>query len=136
MARKLFSQILTEIRDAHEDDRGLVLQNNDTPMLRQLIQAGLDPTIKFDVQIPVYRENTETDGYASNNLYVESRRLYIFLESNKSVTPSRKSALLAQLLESIDPSDCVALLEVINKDLAKYGLTREIVNDVFPGLIK
>ena len=136
MARKLFSQILNEIREAADEDKSIVLQTNDTLMLRQLLMAALDPKVKFDVEIPAYRENTETDGYSSNNLYVEYRRLYIFLDTYKNVTPQRKKVLLAQVLESIDASDAVALCDVIQKDLSKYGLTKEIVNEAFPNLIK
>lgn len=134
--RKLFSQILTEVTEAHDDDKALVLQNNDTPMLRQLLGAALNPNIKFDVEIPSFRENTETDGYSANSLHVEFRRLYIFMETCKTVSAARKKTLLAQILESIDISDAPCLIDVIKKDLSKYGLTKEIVNEAFPDLIK
>ena len=135
MSRKLFSQILNEVREAADEDKSIILQTNDTLMLRQLLMAALDPSLKFDVEIPAYRENKETDGYSSNNLYVEHRRLYIFLDSYKNVTPQRKKTLLVQVLESIDVSDAAALCDVINKNLGKYGLTKEIVNEAFPNLI-
>jgi hypothetical protein len=134
--RKLFSQILNEVQQAHEDDKALVLQMNDNTMVRQLLLAALDPKVKFDVEIPTYRENTETDGYSANSLYVEFRRLYIFMEGYKQVGPTRKSALLAQILESIDVSDAPCLIDVLKKDMSKYGLTKEIVNEAFPELIK
>ena len=134
--RKLFSQILTEVAEAEPEDKALVLQQNDNIMVRQLLAAALDPVIKFDVKIPTYRENTETDGYSSNSLYVEYRRLYIFMDTYRQVTPSRKSALLAQVLESIDVSDAPCLIDVIQQDLSKYGITKEVVNEAFPGLIK
>ena len=136
MARKLFSQILTEVQEAHDEDKPIVLQTNDTPMLRQLLILALDPTYVFDVEIPSYRENTETDGFSSNNLYVEYRRMYIFLDTYKKIAPARKAVLLVQILESIDVSDAPCLIDVIKKDLSKYGMTKEIVNQAFPGLIK
>ena len=137
MARKLFSQILIDVKEApaHED-KVMVLQNNTTPMLRQLLLMAFDPTVVFDVPIPSYKENTETDGYSSNNLYVEFKRMYIFLNTYTKISPTRKSILLAQILESIDVSDAPCLIDVIKKDLSMYGLTKEIVNDAFPGLIK
>jgi hypothetical protein len=134
--RKLFSQILDEVLKAPVEDRALILQNNDTPMLRQLLTAAFDPSIVFDVKIPEYRDNTETDGYSANSLYVEHRRLYIFTESHTQIAPKRKAVLLAQILESIDVSDAPCLVDVIKKDLAKYGLSKEIVNQAFPYLIK
>lgn len=137
MSRKLFSEILSDVAQAATpEEKVAVLQQNNTLPLRQVLAAALDPTVKFDVQIPSYRENEETDGYAANTLYVEYRRLYIFTETYKNVSPQRKTALLAQILESIDRSDALVLIDIINKDVSKYGLTTEIVNTAFPGLIK
>ena len=135
--RKLFSEILKDVTDAPEvEDKVMVLQTNNSLMLRQLLAAALDPAIKFNVEVPSYRENLEEDGYASNSLYVEVRRLYLFLETYRDINPKRKAALLGQILEAIDRSDAVCLIDVIHKDLSKYGLTKEIVNAAFPGLIK
>jgi hypothetical protein len=136
MARKLFSQILTEVQEAADEDKSIVLQQNDNVMVRQLLLATFDPTVVFDVPIPEFRENTETDGYSANNLYVEYKRLYIFMDSYKKIPLVRKSVLLAQILESIDVSDAPWLIQVIKKDLSATGLTKEIVNEAFPGLIK
>ena len=57
------------------------------------------------------------------------------MESYK-LSPQRKTALLGQILEAIDTSDALALMDVIKKDLSKYGVTTDIVNKAFPGLIK
>lgn len=136
MSRKLFSQILADVENADIADRPSILKEHETPILRQLLLAAFDPTVIFDVEIPQYRTNSETDGYASNNLNVEAKRLYIFMDTYTAVSAKRKTALLAQVLESIDVSDAVALIDVINKDLQKYGLDETIVNKAFPGLIK
>lgn len=136
MSKILFSTILDQIKNSQTiADKALILQNNNSPMLRQLLMAGLDPKYNFDVILPSYRENKETDGYASNSLHIEYRRLYIFLDGYTQVTPKRKTALLCQILESIDNSDTLVLIDVIKKDLSKYGLSAEVVNTAFPGLI-
>jgi hypothetical protein len=135
--RKMFSEILKEISEAPDlEDKVMILQSNNQPVIRQLLLAALDPNVKFDVVIPSYKENDEPDGYASNTLFIEHRRLYIFMDSYKTVSPQRKTALLQQILESIDPSDAVALIAVLKKDLSGYGVTKEVVNAAFPGLVK
>lgn len=134
--RKLFSQILNDVKEAAPEDKAIQLKLNETGMLRQLLLSVFDPNCKYDVIIPTFRINQEVDGYSSNNLYVEFRRMYIFLDSYNKVSPKRKSGLLAQILESIDPADAEALIMVIKKDLSEYGLTKEIVNEAFPGLVK
>jgi hypothetical protein len=136
--RKLFAEMLKAVAQAETlQEKVMILRShpNDV-MVRKLLLAGLDPSVKFDVEIPSYKENAEDDGYASNSLFVEYRRLYIFLESYKEVRAARKKAILEQILESIDPSDAVALVDVLKKDLSKYGMTKEIANAAFPGLIR
>ena len=135
--RKLFSEVLKEVSEAPTaEDKVMILRSNNSIKLRQLLALALDPQYKFDVVVPSYRENDEPDGYASNTLDVECRRLYIFLDSYTMVRPERKSVLLSQILEAIDRSDAVALIDVINKDLSKYGITKELANAAFPGLVK
>lgn len=134
--RKLFSQILEEIKlTDNEAEKIDTLRINNSLPLRQLLCAAFDPTITFDVKIESYKENEETDGYATNNLFVEAKRLYIFMDSY-NLSPQRKSVLLIQILESIDRSDAIAFIDVLNKDLGKYGLTVDVINQAFPGLIK
>jgi hypothetical protein len=135
--RKLFAELLTAVGEAPtlQEKVTLLRSHPNDVMVRKLLLAALDPNVKFDVEVPSYKENTEEDGYASNSLFVEYRRLYVFLDSYKDVRPARKKAILEQILESIDPSDAVALVDVLNKDLSKYGITKEIVNAAFPGLV-
>lgn len=138
MARKLFSQILKATQSVStNENKAMILRQNDNPVLRALLQDAFSAEQIYDVEVPSYRENSETEGYASNNLYVESRRLYIFKATEKKVAPKRKSQLLEQVLESIDAVDAEALVSVIDKSLgAKYGLTKEVVNMAFPNLIR
>ena len=136
--RKLFAELLRAVEQAPtiQEKAALLRSHPNDTMVRKLLLAALDPSVKFDVEIPSYKENTEEDGYASNSLFVEYRRMYVFLASYKDVRPARKKAILEQILESIDPSDAVALVDVLKKDLSKYGMTKEIANAAFPGLIR
>ncbi len=134
--RKLISEIFQDVAKAPtHDDKVNVLRSHNCVPLRQILMAALTPSVRFEVEIPSYRENEETDGYAANSLYVEQRRLYIFMEGSK-ISPLRRKELLAQILESIDRSDAVLLTKVIRKDISEYGITTDLVNTAFPGLIK
>ena len=138
MARKLFSQILKEAQFCETtEEKVMALRRNDNPLLRTLLHDAFTSETVYDTEIPSYRENSETEGYASNNLYVEFRRLYIFKAAEKKVAPKRKSQLLAQVLESIDAPDAEALIDVMQKTLGqKYDLTKEVVNLAFPNLVQ
>ena len=135
MQRQLLANIFETFAILTDDESRVThLQQNDCPALRQLIGAALNPEFKFQVEIPNYKENVDIEGYATNNLLIEYKRLYIFLENSKS-TPKRRKEILWQILESIDAIDAKLLVHVIQKDLSQYGLTSEIVNKAFPGTI-
>jgi len=133
--RKLISEIFKDIEPHDAEDKMMILQENNSLALRQLIIAALDPAVQFEVEIPEFKDNTEVDGYASNSLLVEYKRLYIFMKQSV-VSQKRRKEILAQILESIDPSDAQFLVKVLKKDLSEYGMTVEIANQAFPGLIK
>jgi len=134
--RKLIADIFQDVAAAPTlDDKINVLRTHNTVALRQVLMAALTPSVEFEVEIPSYRENEETDGYAANSLYVEQKRLYVFLKRSK-VSPLRRKQLLAQILESIDRSDALVLIKVLHKDLSEYEITVDLVNKAFPGLIK
>ena len=135
MQRKLLSSIFEELAPHDAEDQAMALCANNRLPLRQLLIAAYDPSVQFEVEIPTYRENMEVDGYASNTLMIEARRLYIFLKDSK-VVPKRRKEILAQMLESIDPKDAQFLIKVLQKDMSEYGLTVETINMAFPGLIK
>lgn len=134
MQRTLISDILEDLAPHDTEDKITILQTNNSEPLRNLLRAALDPSIQFDVDVPPYRKNKEVDGYASNNLMSESRRLYVFSKTANG-TRKRKTEILGQILESIDPKDAILLAAIIRKDLSAYGVTIDVVNAAWPGLI-
>ncbi len=135
--RRIIADIFESIGEAPDDELKVMrLQDNNSEILKKLLSYALDKSYVFDVKIPSYKENQEVDGFASNNLYVEQRRLYLFLNTTTNVNPKKKSVLLAQILETIDPKDAVLVEKIIKKDLSEYGITAQLVNEAFPGLIK
>jgi hypothetical protein len=136
MRRQLLSEILEEASKLPTIAQKVEhLRAHNTPALRQLLLAAYDPDFEFDTAIPPYRQNAEVPGCAGNNLYIEHRRLYIFRKGYTAVTSKRKTAILGQILESIDVTDALLLEKVINKDLSEYGLSVEAINTAFPNLV-
>lgn len=136
MQRKLLAEILEEVSILEPEEKADHLRSfYELTPLRQILSAAFDPTVKFDVKIPEFKLNPDVDGYASNSLLIEYRRLYVFLEGS-NVPSKRRTEILAQILESIDAKDAILLQNVLRKDMSSYGLTPEIVNQAFPGLIK
>jgi hypothetical protein len=133
---KLISEILEEVGTLPKlEDQITMLKKNESLPLRQLLKAALDPSIEFDVVIPAYKPSVDAPGCSANNLYIESRRLYVFLKGSKVSSQKRRSTLIAQILESIDSADAELLVQILHKDITMYGVDVSVVKIAFPGLL-
>ena len=71
-----------------------------------------------------------------NILYSEYRRLYLFTKNgNPNLKQIRRESLFIELLESVDKDDAKLLLHMKDKNLPYPGVTKDIINKAFPGLI-
>ena len=105
-------------------------------LMKQLLQYVFDPNIKFALPPgePPYKRCEALDQ--ENMLYLEQRRLYLFLEGgNPNLNPLRRETLFIQLLESIEPADAELLIAVKDKKLPYKGITEKIVREAFPSLL-
>jgi hypothetical protein len=134
-------EILNEVAEAKNDqDRKAILYYNNNYALRQILKATFDPNIKFVInRVPKYRPNDAPPGLSESTLHKEVTRLYLFEEGNPSVSPNltqeRKEQLLIQILESIEAKEAVVLSNALLKNLRIKGLTKKIVEEVFPDLL-
>lgn len=112
------------------------LRQNDSVPLRTVIRGALDPNIKWLLPegVPPYKENDLVDQ--ENRLYSEARRLYLFIEGgNPGLKSVRRESLFIELLETIDKEDAKLMLAVKDKTLPYSGVTVQVLNKAFPGLI-
>jgi len=69
----------------------------------------------------------------------EIRKVYLFLKGNEiadNLTEHKRHILLLQLLESFEPKEAVVWFNMLNKDLKIKGLTKSLVEEVYPELLK
>lgn len=131
------SEILQRASTTLEDDLRVVwLRQNDTPTLRTILRGALDPNVKWLLPEgnPPYKPCDLLDQH--HRLYTETRKLYLFVEGgNPDLKQLRREALFIELLESLDPMDAKLMLAVKDKHLPYPGVTIDIINAAFPGLI-
>jgi len=139
MTATLGEIILSVAEKKTEEDKINVLRDHLTnygqdPALKNALQLLLDPRYRLDLPegVPPFKDNNLPDGLGDTNLRTEMRRMYIFL-SNSGVQQVRKELLFIQLLEGVAVSDAKLLLAI--KEQKLDGVTGELVNKVFPGLI-
>lgn len=137
MRRLGISEILKKASEITDDgQRAIWLRQNDSPTLRTILQGAMHPAVKWLLPegTPPYKPCDLVDQ--QHRLFTEVRRLYLFQEGgNPNLKPIRREALFIELLESVDPEDAKLILAMKDKHLPFPGITPQVVNQAFPGLI-
>jgi len=120
-------------------ERVSILQKNDSKVLRDLLKMNFDPAIKMDLPegAPPYKTDKNIPvGMGESNIFMEARRLYIFMPE-KDLPRVKKEMLFIQILEGLHYLEAEMLIAVKDKNLQKKykGLSEKVVRDAFPDLL-
>lgn len=135
-------EILDEVAVAPDDDaRKVILFYNNNYALRCVLRATFHPDIKFVFdKVPLYKPSDAPKGLSDTTLHTQINKIYLFEVGNPRIDPNltfeRKEKLLIQILESLEAKEAVVFMNTLLKDLKVPGLTRELVEAVFPDLLK
>ena len=135
---KLVHEILIEVsKKRKKQDKIQLLKNNESWALKDIIRGSMDKTLVWNLpegDVPY----TPSDAHnAPTNLLREHKKFRYFVKGgvgDKMIAPKRENIFIG-LIEGIHPSDAKLVVDMINKRVPK-GLTREIVQEAFPGLLK
>ncbi|CAB4140794.1 hypothetical protein UFOVP395_129 [uncultured Caudovirales phage] len=121
-----------------KDDAARVewLRVNSNPTVHTILRYAYDPKIVWQLPegAPPYKPNDLVDQ--QHRLYTELRKLYLFVEGgNPNLKPLRREQLFIELLEVVDPEDAKLLLAVKEKTIPYPGITKQVVQKAFPGLV-
>lgn len=120
-------------------ERKEVLIKNDSPRLREFLGLMFNDVewfISEENEIPEWYPAKEERGYTPSTILHELRRIYIWYKGTENVTYKRKHELLSQLLESVHPDESNIIIALMMKKLKVKGLTKKLVSDTFPNVIK
>lgn len=131
------AEILKKVSESKTKEEKIeVFRKNDSPTIRHILKLALDPNIKWALPEgdPPYKPCQFLDQHSM--LYQEARRLYLFIEGgNDNLKPIKRESLFITLLESVDPEDAKVLLAAKSKKLPHKGITVNLINEAYPGLI-
>ena len=85
--------------------------------------------------IPPYRPMDIPKNMGLNRLPAEMKRLQYFLPSSK-INSVKRESMFIDMLESLSPEEALLLLMVKNKKLEYKGITRKLVEEVFPEILQ
>ena len=118
-----------------------VIEKNLSQTLVDVFKLTYHPDIKWKVKELPENYKVPTDmlpGITYDSLNAQLRRIYIFQEGHptaETLSERRRSELLVQILESIEPREAEVLLGIFQKDLGVKGLDYKFVKEAFPNLL-
>lgn len=135
---KLVHEVLTEVGSRKKKtDRIQILKQNESWALKDIIRGSMDSTVEWNLPAgdPPY---TPCEPHnAPTNLLREHKKFRYFVKGgpgDKMNAPKRENIFIG-LIEGVHPLDAKLVVDMINKRVPK-GITREIVQEAFPGLLK
>ena len=134
----LMSEIANKVNNAKDKPRKLkVLQDHDSPALRQVLKGAFDPKIEWllpiDADIP-YKKNEAPIGTDHTLLTQEAKRLYLFTKGgDATLTRNKREVMFIQMLEGLCAEEAEFLITAVSKKINnKYkGFTANLVKEAF-----
>lgn len=119
-------------------DRIDILRQNDTQALRGILRMNYDASLVLALPegAPPYKKLNVPVGFGETTLKATARGWYVFAkEGAPQLSQSKRESLFISLLESLDPKEAEILINAKDRKL-DLGLTKKVIDEVFPGLIK
>lgn len=134
-------QIFEEVEKAQTKEAKInILRSYNHQVLIGILQLAFNPDIKMllpEGEPPFKKDKEIPDGYSETNLWVEFRRLYIWLDPNKNIPKMRREQLFIQLLEGLHWKEAEVVCLAKDKKLhTKYkSLTEDLVREAIPNIL-
>ena len=135
---KLVHEVLEEVsKKKSKKDKVAILKENETWALKDVIRGSMDPTVKWHLPggTPPYTAAEEHNCPA--NLHRENVKFAYLVKGGKGeeLPAFKRENIFIGMLEGVHPKDAELLVAMINKETPK-GLTKAVVEEAFPGLLK
>lgn len=142
MSNKNIYEVFDDFKAATtKKDRIEVLKRNDTWALKQVLLGVFHKDVEFAIKdIPEFRRDDNMPaGMGYNNMTQVLDKIYLFMKNNPRTPPAltdkRRTELLLQLLESLEPKEADVFIGILKKDLKVPYLTEALIHETFPGLL-
>lgn len=133
-------EILDQVEKAKtKEEKIKILRGNDSVVLRGMLQLNYNDQ-KWNIpegEPPFKKDKGTPVGLSETNLFVEARRLYVFLDEKSNVHKMKREQLFIDMLEGIHFTEAEMLCLVKDKQLQKKykSIKRALVEETFPGLL-
>lgn len=114
-----------------------VLQKNNSPALRDIVQGSLDPRIVWLLpqgEVPY----TACDQHNAPTTLLRKHKDFMYVAKGGRgdlMTSIKREKIFLGIVESIHPKDAELVCRMINKKTPVKGLTLKLAQEAFPGLL-
>jgi hypothetical protein len=135
---KLIYEIIEAANKASKkEERIKILRENESWGLKDVLRATYDDTIKFLLPpgVPPYTPNKEES--IPSNLVKQTTKFKYFVKcpDAERMVGFKRERIFIDVLESVHPEDAKLLVKMINKESLGENITKDLVQEAFPGLI-
>jgi len=118
-------------------DKIKILRQHDSAALCDYLRGTFDESIHWNLPTGVPPYTAAEPHNTPSNFLKKNVDLRYFVKGGQGdrLQPLKRETLFIALIESIDPNDAALVISMINKEKPKY-ITKNIVEEAFPGLIK
>jgi len=139
MAKQIYEVIELLNKQKTKVDKIKVLKENESWALKDFIRGVMDSTIEFLLPKGAPPPYTAAEEHNCPSSFLrENKKLAYFVKGSpkaENLPALKRESVFIGMLESINPNDAQLMVEMINKKVPK-GLTRPIVEEAFPGLLR
>ena len=133
------AEIVAKLRVAKtKTDRATILKENDSSALRGISRMNYDSSLVFALPegAPPFKSAKKPAGLSDTSLQASVRRWKYFIkELSPELRQPKREQIFIKFLEDLDETEAEIFLKAKDRKL-DIGVTRKLVDEVFPGLIK
>ena len=139
MASLTIAEVCTKLEAAKtKSERVDILRRNDSQALRGILRMNYDTSLVLALPegSPPHKSSNRPEGLGDTTLKASARGWYVFVkEAAPNLHQAKRETLFISLLESLDCKEAAILVKAKDRKL-ELGLTKKVIDEVFPGLIK
>ena len=135
-------EIFDEFENAtNKTERMAIIEKNLSKTLVDVLSLTYHPDCHWLVKEMPEGYKVPSDmlpGLSGTQLSTELRKLYLFQKGHpkaEALTEEKRTQLLLQLLEALEPREAEVIIGIFNKDQGVKGLDYKFVKEAFPNLL-
>lgn len=135
---KLPHEVLQKVKSARSKaDKVKVLKENESWALKDLIRGSMDASVEWNLPAGEPPFTKCEPHNAPTNILKEHKKFGYFVKNGPGdkMPAFKREKIFLGIIEAIHPEDADLVVKMIMKEVPQ-GLTRPVVNEAFPGLLK